>query len=67
MLQTIAADERKYVGHFADKPRHTQQVDYWDYERNMRRRELPAGRRRVAKLGPIRLAGRARQPTSDAN
>jgi hypothetical protein len=67
MLQTIAADERKYVGHFADKPRHTQQVDYWDYERNMRRRELPAGRRRVAKLGPIRLAGRARQSTSDAN
>jgi cation diffusion facilitator CzcD-associated flavoprotein CzcO len=67
MLQTIAADERKYVGHFADKPRHTQQVDYWDYERNMRKRELPAGRRRVAKLGPIQLAGRVKQPASDAN
>ena len=58
MHRTIAADQRKYVGHFADKPRHTQQVDYYDYERNMRKRELPAGRRRVEKLGPVVLAGR---------
>lgn len=59
MWRVIAADERKYVGHFVDKPRHTQQVDYWHYERNMRTRELPAGRRRVEKFGPVQLAGRA--------
>ena len=59
MHRTIEADQRKYVGHFADKPRHTQQVDYYDYERDMRKRELPAGRRRVEKFGPVVLAGRA--------
>lgn len=58
MHRTIAADERKYVGHFADKPRHTQQVDYFDYERDIRKRELPAGRRRVDRYGPVALAGR---------
>lgn len=59
MLRTIAKDEKKYVGHFADKPRHTQQVDYFDYERDLRGKELPAGRRRVDALGPVPLAGRA--------
>jgi len=57
MQKTIKADECKYVGHFADRPRHTQQVDYFDYERDMRNRELPAGRRRVAKHGAIQLSG----------
>lgn len=64
MQRTIVADQRKYVGHFADKPRHTQQVDYWDYERNMRKRELPAGRRRVEKLGPVVLAGRVERQST---
>jgi len=64
MHRTIEADERKYVGHFADKPRHTQQVDYYDYERDMRKRELPAGRRRVEKLGPVVLAGRVERETA---
>jgi len=58
MVATITADEKKYVGHVTDKPRHTQQVDYFDYERNMLKKELPAGRWRVAKQGPVRLAGR---------
>lgn len=60
MLQTITADEKKYIGHVIDKPRHTQQVDYFDYERNMHKKELPAGRRRVAKYGSVKLAGRAK-------
>jgi cation diffusion facilitator CzcD-associated flavoprotein CzcO len=58
MTKVIAADERKYIGHFADRPRHTQQLDYFDYERDIRKRELPAGRRRVAKLGAVTLTGR---------
>jgi Flavin-binding monooxygenase-like len=58
MTKVIAADERKYIGHFADRPRHTQQVDYFDYERDIRKRELPAGRRRVAKQGAVTLTGR---------
>lgn len=59
MEQTILADQRFYSGHYADKPRHTQQVDYFLYIRDMNRRELPAGRRRAAEQGPVTLAGRA--------
>jgi cation diffusion facilitator CzcD-associated flavoprotein CzcO len=59
MLRVIAEDEQRYVGHYADKPRHTQQVDYFDYERRMRTRELPQGRKRARRLGPVALAGRA--------
>lgn len=66
MWRTIKADERKYIGHFADRPRHTQQVDYFDYERNMRKRELPAGKRRVAKLGPANLTGRVLEAAANA-
>ncbi|OKH72676.1 NAD(P)/FAD-dependent oxidoreductase [Mycolicibacterium obuense] len=64
MHATIAADERKYIGHFADRPRHTQQVDYFDYERDMRKRELPAGARRVARRGPVTLTGRIPQAST---
>lgn len=58
MEAVIAADERKYIGHVTDRARHTQQLDYLDYERNMLKKELPAGRRRVAQLGPVPLSGR---------
>ncbi|MGH3744609.1 MAG: flavin-containing monooxygenase [Mycobacteriales bacterium] len=57
-------DEKLYVGHFADRPRHTQQVDYHHYKWQMLKRELPAGRARVDKLGPVRLAGRAAEPAT---
>ena len=59
MERTILADERRYIGHYASKPRHTQQVEYFDYERRMRRQELPAGLKRAQQLGPVPLAGRA--------
>ncbi len=61
MWRVIAADERRYIGHYASKPRHTQQVDYFDYERRMRTKELPAGLKRAQALGPVRLAGRAQR------
>jgi hypothetical protein len=59
MRAVIAADEARFVGHFNDRPRHTQQVDYFTYEWEMRNRELPAGRDRAARLGPVPLAGKA--------
>lgn len=59
MRRVILADQKKYVGHFHQSARHTQQVDYFDYERDMRKRELPAGAKRARSLGPIRLSGRA--------
>jgi hypothetical protein len=58
MWQVIAQDEKKYIGHFSERPRHTQQVDYFVYEHQMRTRELPAGLRRVQQSGPVQLAGR---------
>lgn len=59
MLRTIERDEQRFVGHFTDRPRHTQQVDYFLYEHEVRTRELPDGLARVRARGPIALAGRA--------
>ncbi|PRX46647.1 cation diffusion facilitator CzcD-associated flavoprotein CzcO [Prauserella shujinwangii] len=60
MWRTIAEDERRFVAHFADRPRHTQQVDYFVYEHDIRVRELPAGRARARANGPVPLGGRSR-------
>jgi len=57
MERVIDQDEQKYVAHVLDRPRHTQQVDYFIYEHDLRTRELPAGRRRAAVSGPV-LSGR---------
>jgi hypothetical protein len=65
MHRVIAADEKKFVGHFADRPRHTQQVDYFIYEHEMRTKELKAGYQRVRRSGPVRLAGRAGSAASN--
>jgi len=67
MQRVIEVDERKYTGHFVDSPRHTQQVDYFDYERDIRKRELPAGRKRVEKSGPVTLTRRLAAVVSDAS
>ncbi|WP_067899786.1 flavin-containing monooxygenase [Nocardia vaccinii] len=52
MRRGIVADQQRYTGHMLDRPRHTQQVDYFLYEHDMRTRELPAGARRAASGGP---------------
>ncbi|WP_174183814.1 flavin-containing monooxygenase [Nocardia barduliensis] len=52
MERVITADEQMYLGHVTDRPRHTQQVDFLTYERQMRTRELPEGRRRALVQGP---------------
>jgi hypothetical protein len=58
MRAVIAEDEARFVAHYSNRPRHTQQVDYFSYEWEMRNRELPAGRRRAERLGPTPVAGR---------
>ena len=60
MERVIAEDEKKYIGHVLDRPRHTQQVDYFIYEHDMRTRELPQGHRRAQQLGPIVRTGSRR-------
>ncbi|MBF6556348.1 MAG: NAD(P)-binding domain-containing protein [Acidimicrobiales bacterium] len=58
MRRIIREDEKRFTGHFADRPRHTQQLDYYVYEREMRNKEVPAGRHRAELSGPVELAGR---------
>jgi cation diffusion facilitator CzcD-associated flavoprotein CzcO len=47
MERVIVEDEAKYIGHVLKTPRHTQQVDYFIYEHDLRAKEIPAGRRRA--------------------
>ncbi|MCV7383061.1 NAD(P)-binding domain-containing protein [Mycolicibacter longobardus] len=51
MRRVIEADMRKYTGHMLDTPRHTQQLDYFLYEHDMRTAEIPRGAQRAAELG----------------
>jgi hypothetical protein len=60
MEHVIDEDHAKYLGHVLDRPRHTQQVDYFIYEHDIRAKEIPAGRRRAERLGAPTLAARAR-------
>ncbi|TMS51824.1 NAD(P)/FAD-dependent oxidoreductase [Mycobacterium sp. DBP42] len=48
MERVIDADQQLHAGHCTDRPRHTQQVDYFYYEHDIRTRELPAGAKRAA-------------------
>ncbi|MBB2772826.1 MULTISPECIES: flavin-containing monooxygenase [Mycolicibacterium] len=53
MERTIDADQRLHAGHCTDRPRHTQQVDYFVYEHDIRARELPAGYERARRARPV--------------
>ncbi|MEB3064152.1 flavin-containing monooxygenase [[Mycobacterium] zoologicum] len=57
MRRVIAADTHKYTGHVMNSPRHTQQVDYFLYEHDMRTREIPRGAQRAAERGAPSWAG----------
>ncbi|SHW94595.1 Putative flavin-containing monooxygenase [Mycobacteroides abscessus subsp. abscessus] len=50
MRAVIEAEHRKYTGHMLDRPRHTQQLDYFLYEHDMRTKELPRG---LARAGGV--------------
>ncbi|OBK89719.1 flavin-containing monooxygenase [Mycolicibacter sinensis] len=57
MHRVIDADMRKYTGHMLDRPRHTQQLDYFLYEHDIRTAEIPRGAKRAAELGAPGWAG----------
>lgn len=57
MERVIAADEKRYIGHMLDTPRHQQQVDYFLYEHDLRVHEIPGGRERAAGLGSALRTG----------
>jgi thioredoxin reductase len=47
MERVITADQQLHAGTVIDRPRHTQQVNYFGYELQLRTEELPAGRLRA--------------------
>ena len=62
MEATIASDQKRLFGKVTDRPRHTMQVDWYVYEHDIRRREMPAGAERAAAGMAPDLAGRADRP-----
>jgi cation diffusion facilitator CzcD-associated flavoprotein CzcO len=58
MEETIRRDQQIHSGHYADRPRHTMQIEWYTYEHDIWTRELPAGRERAAKGMAPKLAGR---------
>ncbi|MGW0039791.1 flavin-containing monooxygenase [Gordonia sp. NPDC003376] len=62
MRRVIAEERQFYSGHMVPSARHTQQVDYYLYEHDLRTKEIPAGRARAGHLGPMRWAP-VTQPT----
>src|SRR3954469_3152328 len=66
MRRTIAADERKHRKHFSNRPRHTMQLDWYVYEDELRRREIPAGeaRARAQQAGATAVPPRGVSTTS---
>ena len=61
MEREIAADERRFVAHYNDRPRHTMQMDARVYEYELRKKVIPAGRKRAAEGMAVPLAGRAQR------
>jgi cation diffusion facilitator CzcD-associated flavoprotein CzcO len=59
MEREMRADEARFTKHYTQRPRHTMQHDYVVYDYELRRKIIPAGRRRAAQGGAVRLAGRA--------
>lgn len=43
MERVIDEDQHKYTAHMVQRPRHTQQLDYFLYEHDLRVKEVPAG------------------------
>jgi hypothetical protein len=61
MEAEIATDEAFHKGHFVDKPRHTMQLEWYSYQRELQVRTIPQGQERARAGTPTgaRAAGRA--------
>ena len=59
MQREIKRDERRYVRHYSNRPRHTMQLDYYVYEHDLAKRVIPAGQERARTRPGPGLAGRA--------
>ncbi len=61
MEREIVSDEAFHTAHFVAKPRHTMQLEWYSYKRELERRSIPAGQARARSGAPTgaALAGRA--------
>ncbi|HEX5225105.1 MAG TPA: NAD(P)-binding domain-containing protein [Solirubrobacteraceae bacterium] len=61
MVEEIKRDEAFHAGHFTNKPRHTMQLEWYSYERELLTRTIPAGQERARAGSPTGRdsAGRA--------
>jgi hypothetical protein len=66
MEREIKRDERRYVRHYSNRPRHTMQLDYYVYEHDLRKRVIPAGQERARTRSGPGLAGRAARAAAAA-
>ncbi|MFG2018212.1 flavin-containing monooxygenase [Actinomadura geliboluensis] len=58
MERVIDEDQQKYTAHMVQRPRHTQQLDYFLYEHDLRTREIPAGMERAGRQARRPVRGR---------
>ena len=58
MEETIRRDQSIHTADFADRPRHTMEIEWYSYEHDIWNREIPAGRERAARGMAPKLAGR---------
>jgi hypothetical protein len=61
MEREIVTDEAFHKGHFVDKPRHTMQLEWYSYKRELEHRTIPRGQQRARSGAPTGhdSAGRA--------
>jgi hypothetical protein len=67
MQAEIPRDEALHTAHFVAKPRHTMQLDWYAFERELKTRSIPAGQARARAGAPTgrALAGRGQALTGD--
>ncbi|MHB8532556.1 MAG: flavin-containing monooxygenase [Solirubrobacteraceae bacterium] len=61
MEREIVEDEAFHTGHFLAKPRHTMQLEWYSYKRELEKRTIPQGQQRAREGAPTgaQAAGRA--------
>jgi len=60
MAHEIRRDEAFHTGHFIDRPRHTMQLEWYGFKRELETRSIPAGQERARAGAPTGQASAGR-------
>ena len=63
MEREIVEDEQFHTAHFVAKPRHTMQLEWYSYKRELERRTIPLGKTRASEGAPTGAAAAGRATT----